>query len=89
MVSQVIATIFRSDLNDRLDPAHAIITEFKYLTSYNWLDSEVPTIVVPGKPFQREGYSIFRADDQFRLFASLVTAGRATETRTRLRTSVH
>lgn len=35
MVPQVPATIFRSDLDDRLDPAHATITEFEYLASYS------------------------------------------------------
>ncbi|KAF2790757.1 hypothetical protein K505DRAFT_351745 [Melanomma pulvis-pyrius CBS 109.77] len=50
MASQVIATILRSDLSDRLDPAHATITEFEYLASYSWLESDVPTILVPGSP---------------------------------------
>ncbi|CAG5187432.1 uncharacterized protein ALTATR162_LOCUS11717 [Alternaria atra] len=48
MVSRVVATICRSDLSDRLDPAHATTTEFEYLASYSWLESEVPTILVPG-----------------------------------------
>ncbi|PVH90192.1 hypothetical protein DM02DRAFT_683896 [Periconia macrospinosa] len=50
MVSQVVATIFRSDLSDRLDSAHAAITKFEYLASYSWLESDVPTILVPGYP---------------------------------------
>ncbi|KAF2464206.1 uncharacterized protein BDR25DRAFT_156711, partial [Lindgomyces ingoldianus] len=50
MASQVVASILRSDLNDRLDPSHAIITDFEYLASYSWLDSGLPTILVPGSP---------------------------------------
>ncbi|KAK7177896.1 hypothetical protein PSPO01_16058 [Paraphaeosphaeria sporulosa] len=45
-----VATIFRFDLSDRLDPALATITEFEYLASYSWLESDVPTILVPGYP---------------------------------------
>ncbi|KAI1675999.1 hypothetical protein KJE20_14411, partial [Pyrenophora tritici-repentis] len=47
MVPQVVTTIFRSDLSGHLDPAHAIITEFEYLASYSWLESDFPTILVP------------------------------------------
>jgi hypothetical protein len=54
MVSQVVASIFRSDLSDRLDPALATITEFEYLASYSWLESDEPTILVPGKQFKGE-----------------------------------
>ncbi|KAK7178333.1 hypothetical protein PSPO01_15621 [Paraphaeosphaeria sporulosa] len=50
MVPQVVASIFRSDLSDRLDPALATITDFEYLASYSWLESDVHTIVVPGCP---------------------------------------
>ncbi|ORY10798.1 hypothetical protein BCR34DRAFT_442131, partial [Clohesyomyces aquaticus] len=50
MASQVVAAILRSDLSDRLDPAHATITEFEHLASYSWLEGDIPTIVVPGSP---------------------------------------
>ena len=88
MGSQVVATILRSDISDRLDPAHATITEFKYLASYSWLESDVPTIVVPGKLFKGETCQMFRFNDHERIATSLVTAGGATKIGTRLRTSV-
>lgn len=64
MVPQVPATIFRPDLNDRLDPAHASITEFEYLASYSWLESNIPTILVPGKLFRKDACQIFRSNGQ-------------------------
>ena len=59
MVSQVLATIFRSDLNGQLDSAHeAKITEFEYLASYSWHKSDIPTISVPGMLLKRDPWRI-------------------------------
>jgi hypothetical protein len=79
MVPQVVATIFRSELSDRLDPAHAKITKFEYLASYSWLESDSPTILVPGKLFKRDSCQVFRSNGQQRLSTSLVTAGGTTK----------
>ena len=48
MVSQVIAEICLSELAET-EPTQATITEFEHLASYNWLNSDDPTISVPGK----------------------------------------
>lgn len=53
MVSQVIATIFRSGLKDHLDAAHAQITEIEYLASYSGHESDIPTVSVPGMLLKR------------------------------------
>ncbi|KAI0851148.1 hypothetical protein F5Y00DRAFT_251801 [Daldinia vernicosa] len=50
MSSKVIAKISPSDLQGLDAPPTASITDVKYLSSYNWIESPNPTIAVPGSP---------------------------------------
>ncbi|KAI1798789.1 hypothetical protein F4811DRAFT_161961 [Daldinia bambusicola] len=50
MSSKVIAKISLSDLQGLDVPPVASITDVKYLSSYNWIESPKPTISVPGSP---------------------------------------
>ncbi|KAI1652470.1 hypothetical protein F4813DRAFT_308675 [Daldinia decipiens] len=50
MSSKVIAKISPLDLQDLDAPPTASITDVKYLSSYNWIESPNPTIAVPGSP---------------------------------------
>ncbi|KAI1641883.1 uncharacterized protein F4817DRAFT_28941 [Daldinia loculata] len=50
MSSKVIAKISPSDLQGLDAPPTASITDVKYLSSYNWIESPKPTIAVPGSP---------------------------------------
>ncbi|KAH7092357.1 hypothetical protein FB567DRAFT_625376 [Paraphoma chrysanthemicola] len=50
MDPQGTTTIFRSDLGDHSYSVDAQITEFEYLASYSWHESDIPTISVPGFP---------------------------------------
>ncbi|KAG6111041.1 hypothetical protein E4U13_005088 [Claviceps humidiphila] len=50
MVSNVIGTISRTDL-EHLEPSGAArITGLKCVSSYSWIDAPTPTIAVPGSP---------------------------------------
>ncbi|KAI0113426.1 hypothetical protein F4814DRAFT_346599 [Daldinia grandis] len=50
MSSKVIAKISPLDLQGLDTPPTASITDVKYLSSYNWIESPKPTIAVPGSP---------------------------------------
>ncbi|KAI8964530.1 hypothetical protein F5Y11DRAFT_88020 [Daldinia sp. FL1419] len=50
MSSHVIAKISLSDVQALDIPSTASITDVKYLSSYNWVESPKPTIAVPGSP---------------------------------------
>lgn len=45
-----MAQITRSDLGDLAVSARASVTDVKQLSSYNWIEADEPTIVVPGSP---------------------------------------
>ncbi|KAI0468753.1 geranylgeranyl pyrophosphate synthetase [Xylaria cf. heliscus] len=45
-----MASILRSELRNLNFPTAAEIVDVKHLSSYNWLGTESPTIVVPGSP---------------------------------------
>jgi hypothetical protein len=51
MASQVIAEITRSQLNDA-PASQSTITTVEHIASYNWIDKDKPTILVPGKLFR-------------------------------------
>ncbi|OTB10764.1 hypothetical protein K445DRAFT_322665 [Daldinia sp. EC12] len=50
MSSKIIAKISLSDLQGPDVPPTASITDVRYLSSYNWIESPQPTIAVPGSP---------------------------------------
>ncbi|KAI1473183.1 uncharacterized protein F4812DRAFT_42053 [Daldinia caldariorum] len=50
MSSKVVAKVSLSDLQGPDVPPVASITDVKYLSSYNWIESPKPTIAVPGSP---------------------------------------
>ncbi|KAL8795143.1 MAG: hypothetical protein Q9195_002298 [Heterodermia aff. obscurata] len=50
MASTTLAQLSRLDLLDLSIPASASITDFKHLSSYNWIEATTPTIAVPGSP---------------------------------------
>ncbi|KAG6106665.1 hypothetical protein E4U13_007332 [Claviceps humidiphila] len=50
MVSRRNTVIWRSDLQDPEPSAAAHITDVKNVSSYSWIDTSTPTIVVPGTP---------------------------------------
>ncbi|KAI0192978.1 hypothetical protein EV127DRAFT_452443 [Xylaria flabelliformis] len=45
-----MAVISRWEAEDLIFESAAEITDFKHLSSYNWIDAASPTIVVPGSP---------------------------------------
>ena len=45
-----IAEISRLDLQNLHVPSEARITDAEYLSSYNWIEADTPTIAVPGGP---------------------------------------
>ncbi|POS73171.1 hypothetical protein DHEL01_v208439 [Diaporthe helianthi] len=50
MASSKTVKITRQDLRDLKTPPEAFITGIKNLSSYNWVESPIPTIAVPGSP---------------------------------------
>lgn len=50
MATDQVITISRQDLPGLGKDTEAIITDIEYLSSYNWIEADVPTIVVPGSP---------------------------------------
>lgn len=44
------ARVHRSELKDISTPLPAKITNIKHLSSYNWIEGNIPTIAVPGHP---------------------------------------
>jgi hypothetical protein len=48
MESQIVDEIKRSQLNEKSN-SEATITAVEHVASYNWIDKEKPTILVPGK----------------------------------------
>ncbi|OBT60107.1 hypothetical protein VE03_10331 [Pseudogymnoascus sp. 23342-1-I1] len=50
MTPTTIAQISRLELQDLSTPLVATITDVKQLSSYNWIEAPLPTIVVPGTP---------------------------------------
>ena len=61
-LGDLISTVRRSDLRPlHLDSTPSLhIQGCKYVTSYNWLDSKDPTVVVPGQPPQWDPPKIAR-----------------------------
>jgi hypothetical protein len=50
MASSMTAEIRISDLRESSSPRPASITEVKHLSSYNWIEGDIPAIAVPGLP---------------------------------------
>lgn len=46
----ILREVTRGSLTSTAPPADLVKKDFKYLTSYNWLDKPTPSILVPGKP---------------------------------------
>jgi hypothetical protein len=49
-VSSVVMRISRPDLSKLVPRPDASLTEARHLASYNWIEADTPTIIVPGSP---------------------------------------
>jgi hypothetical protein len=60
MTSSLVMRVSRSDLSTLVHLPNASVTELKHLASYNWIEANAPTIVVPGLPPVWRGDNVSR-----------------------------